>query len=319
MRPRICARGTRLRASGRKGAHHGVDEMKRRRLGRLGHHSSVIIYGAAMLDTVDQATADRSVEEALAAGINHFDIAPMYGSAETLLGKRMSQIRDQVFLSTKTAERRADEAYRQICESLRKLQTDYLDLVQLHAVCTISDLDRVTSPDGALAAAVKAREQGLVAAIGITGHGFSAPATHLEALRRFPFETVMTPLNYALAQRPDFYRDFLCLAEEVRSQDAGMMAIKTGALRNWRTTARSHNTWYEPLTKQEHITASVAWNLGHTIVTGLPSPSDTHLLSAYVLAEQQAESWSMQEAASVLAAIPTYSSGFGRPPRSSAL
>lgn len=289
--------------------------MRKRRFGRLGHQSSVIIYGASMLDTVDQDTADRSIEEALAAGINHFDVARLYGDAERRLGEWMPEIRDRIFLGTKTAERGADEAYRQINESLEMLRTNHVDLIQLHAVCTISDLDRVTAAGGALEAAVRAREEGLVRAIGITGHGFAAPATHLEALRRFPFDSVLTPLNYALAQRPDFYRDFLRLAEEVRHEDVGFMAIKAGALRNWRTAARSHNTWYEPLTQQEHITASVAWTLSHEAITGLPSPGDVSLLSAYITAEREAGQWTADEAATVLVGVPNYSSGFGRPPR----
>ena len=289
--------------------------MRKRRFGRLGHQSSVIIYGAAMLDTVDQETADRSVQEALAAGINHFDVARVYGDAEKLLGAWMPQIRNQIFLGTKTSERGADEAYRQISESLERLRTDHVDLIQLHAVCTISDLDRVTAAGGGLEAAVRAGEEGMARAIGITGHGLTAPATHLEALRRFPFDSVLTPLNYALAQRPDYYRDFLRLAAEIRRQDVGFMAIKAGALRNWRAAARSHNTWYEPLIQQRHITASVAWALSHEAVTGLPSPSDVGLLSAYITAEREAEHWTADEAAAVLAGVPDYSSGFGRPPR----
>jgi aryl-alcohol dehydrogenase-like predicted oxidoreductase len=289
--------------------------VRKRRFGRLGHQSSVIIYGASMLDTVDQDTADRSIEQALAAGINHFDVARAYGDAERLLGVWMPAIRDQIFLGTKTAERGADGAYRQINESLERLRTDHVDLLQLHAVCTTSDLDRVTAVGGALEGAVRARDEGLVRAIGVTGHGFTAPATHLEALRRFRFDSVLTPLNYSLAQRPDFYRDFLRLAEEVERQDAGFMAIKAGALRNWRTPSRSHNTWYEPLTQQEHITASVAWSLSHEAVTGLPSPGDVSLLPSYIAAERAAGQWTRAKAAAVLASVDSYSSGFGRPPR----
>ncbi|MFC9431564.1 aldo/keto reductase [Streptomyces sp. NPDC056987] len=293
--------------------------MRKRRFGRLGHNSSVIIYGASMLASVDQDTADRSIEEALDAGVNHFDVARVYGDAEVRLGRWMPDIRNRIFLGTKTAERTAEGAYRQISESLERLRTDHVDLIQLHAVCTASDLDRVTGAGGALEALVRARDEGLARAIGITGHGFAAPATHLEALRRFPFNSVLTPLNHALAKREGFYRDFLSLAEEVRRQDVGFMAIKAGALRNWRSSVRSHTTWYEPLTRQEHITASVAWALSHDAVTGLPSPGDCGLLSAYITAEHAANRYTADEAAAVLTGVPDYSSGFGRPPRTGSL
>ena len=82
--------------------------MERRRLGRLGHESSVLIYGAAALGEVDQATADASIQEALDAGINHFDVAADYGDAELRLGPWMPRIRDDIFLATKTGLRDAD-------------------------------------------------------------------------------------------------------------------------------------------------------------------------------------------------------------------
>ncbi len=169
--------------------------MERRRLGRLGHESSVLIYGAAALAEVDQDTADRSIQEALDGGINHFDVAASYGEAELRLGPWMPEVRERIFLASKTEERGRDAAWTQINASLERLQTDHLDLLQLHAVCDLAELDLATGSGGALEGALRAQEEGLVAAVGITGHGPQAPATHLEALRRFPFATVLTPVN----------------------------------------------------------------------------------------------------------------------------
>ena len=107
--------------------------MERRRLGRLGALNSVIIYGAAALGAVDQDTADASVQQALDGGITHFDVAASYGEAELRLGPWMPQIRQQIFLSTKTGERARDAAWAQINASLVRLQTDHVDLLQLHA------------------------------------------------------------------------------------------------------------------------------------------------------------------------------------------
>ena len=138
-----------------------------------------------------------------------------------------------IFLATKTGERERGPARAQIEASLTRLQTDHVDLIQLHAVGDMDELDRVTGRGGALEAVVGAHEEGLVGAVGITGHGHRAAATHLEALRRFPFATVLTPLNPVLWTDPAYRADYEALVEEVRRQDAGLMTIKTLSRRNW--------------------------------------------------------------------------------------
>jgi aryl-alcohol dehydrogenase-like predicted oxidoreductase len=261
--------------------------MEKRRLGRLEHHSTVLIYGAAALAEVSQEVADRSVEEALAAGINHFDVAAGYGEAELRLGPWMSRIRDRIFLATKTGNRDKESAWRQINDSLRRLQTDRVDLLQLHAVGDLDDLDAATGPEGALSAAVRAQEEGLIGAIGITGHGHEAPATHLEALRRHPFATVLTPLNPELWRDEKYRADYEALVEEVQRQDAGLMTIKSVSRRNWpERSEHSHTTWYEPYDDQARITAAVSWVLSHTEVTGIPTPGDVGLLGMLIRAEK---------------------------------
>jgi len=284
--------------------------VQQRRLGRIGHQSSVIIYGAAALGGVTQDVADRSIEQALTAGINHFDVAASYGDAELRLGPWMPEIRNRIFLATKTGERDAESAYRQINASLERLQTDRVDLIQLHSVGDIEDLDRATGPGGALESAIRARDEGLASAIGITGHTHGAPATHLEALRRFPFDTVMTPLNWVLAQDRDYLRDYEALVAEVRRQDAGLMIIKTVSRRNWPAEDKAYSTWYEPFDDQERITAAVAWVLSHPEATGLASPGDVHLLGMVLEAERLAGDVSVADAEAVLRRAEDYSSPF---------
>ena len=261
--------------------------METRRLGCLGHDSSVLIYGAAALSDVTQDVADRSIQEALDGGINHLDVAASYGDAELRLGPWMSQIRDRVFLATKTGQRDRESAWREINASLERLQTDRVDLIQLHAVGDLGELDLATGADGALSAATRALDEGLVGAVGITGHGWTAPATHLEALRRYPFATVLTPLNPVL-WRDDAYRaDYQALVDEVRRQDAGLMTIKTGSRRNWPEGAeKTHTTWYEPFDEQDRITAAVSWVLSHDEVTGIPTAGDVSLLRLFLEAER---------------------------------
>ncbi|MDQ1615529.1 MAG: hypothetical protein QOJ60_1468 [Actinomycetota bacterium] len=285
--------------------------MERRRLGRLGHDSSVLIYGAAALADVSQDVADASVQQALDAGINHFDVAADYGDAELRLGPWMPRIRDQIFLATKTGRRDAESAWREINASLERLQTDRVDLLQLHAIGDLDELDKATSSGGALESALRAQEEGLVGAVGITGHGHEAPATHLEALRRHPFATVLTPLNIALSRDPAYVAAYEALADEVARQDAGLMIIKTVARRNWESGTASDNryaTWYEPLDEQRLVTATVSWVLAHREITGLATPGDVRLLPLVVQAE--AHRVDPDAAADLLGAEPAYSSPF---------
>jgi aryl-alcohol dehydrogenase-like predicted oxidoreductase len=293
--------------------------METRRLGRIGHESSVIIYGAAALAEVTQDEADRSVQQALDGGINHIDVAGSYGDAELRLGPWMPQIRDRIFLATKTGERERDAAWAQINASLERLQTDHVDLLQLHAVCTIDELDLVTRDGGALEAAVRAQEEGLVGAVGITGHGPTAAVTHLEALRRHPFATVLTPLNAALGGDPAFRDAFGALVAEAQRQDAGLMTIKTAARRNWPGVEagaavgdQQYATWYEPLDEPERIRAAVSWVLAHDEVTGLASPGDIHLLG--MVLEAEANRMPVDDAEQLLAGVDGYSSPFLRMP-----
>jgi aryl-alcohol dehydrogenase-like predicted oxidoreductase len=285
--------------------------MQKRRLGRLGHQSSVLIYGSAALAEVDQDTADASVQLALDAGINHFDVAASYGDAELRLGPWMPTIRDRIFLATKTGLRDRDEAWAQINHSLERLQTDHLDLIQVHSVGELEELDLVTGSGGSLEAVVRARDEGLAGAVGITGHGHQAPATHLEALRRFPFDTVLSPLNYVLGQDPAYLADYQALVAEIQAQDAGLMVIKSASRRNWpEPVEHGYSTWYEPFDDQEPITAAVAWVLSHPEVTGIATPGDVGLLPLLVQAERRLAETSRAEAEAVLARAADYSSPF---------
>jgi len=270
----------------------------------------VLIYGAAALSQVAQDVADRAVQEALDAGINHFDVAADYGDAELRLGPSVPAMRDRIFLATKTGRRDQESAWAEINRSLERLRTDHVDLIQMHAVCDVADLDRVTGEGGSLQAAIRAKEEGLAGAIGITGHGHHAPATHLEALRRFPFDTVLTPLNLALAGRADYLAAYDALVAEVHRQDVGLMVIKSGARRNWPGEEKPYTTWYEPLTEQEHVDATVAWVLSHPEVTGIATPSDVRLLATFVHAEQARDRWSVADAEAALCRDAEYSAPF---------
>ncbi|MGC4941940.1 aldo/keto reductase [Kribbella sp. DT2] len=286
--------------------------METRRLGRLEHRSSVLIYGAAALGGVDQDTADASIQEALEAGVNHFDVAADYGDAELRLGPRMGEIRDRIFLATKTGRRTYDEAWAEINRSLERLQTDRVDLIQMHAVCDFENLDLVTGKGGSLEAAVRAKEEGMVGAIGITGHTAQAPAVHREGLRRFDFDSVLTPLNYRLSTDPQYADDYAALVEAVQASDAALMTIKMIARRNWHDgEEKTYDTWYRPFDEQRYITAATAWLLnGHPEITGLATAGETRLLRQMVTAEKERAELTPQAAAAILDEVHDYASPF---------
>src|SRR5918999_5303982 len=283
--------------------------MEHRRLGRLGRENSVLIFGGAALAEVSEEEADRAISLALEAGVDHFDTAADYGDSELHYGRWMSEIRDHIFLSTKTGERGGDDARREIEASLERLRVESVDLIQLHAVCDVEDLDRATRTGGALEAAVRARDEGLVGAVGVTGHGHEAPATHLEALRRYLFYTVLTPWNYVLSTDEGYARDFEALVQEIERQDAGLMTIKTVSRRNWPegdpTDGQRRATWYEPFEEQEYVDAAVSFVLAREEITGIPMVGDVGLIEAMIEAERRR--MPLAEIERVLSRAPDYS------------
>jgi aryl-alcohol dehydrogenase-like predicted oxidoreductase len=286
--------------------------MEHRRLGRLGRMNSVLIFGGAALSEISQDEADRAIALALEAGVDHFDTAADYGDSELHYGRWMEEIRDSIFLSTKTGERDGDAARRQIEASLERLRVDFVDLIQLHAVGDLEDLDRATRSGGSLEAAVEARDEGLIGAVGITGHGHEAPATHLEALRRYPFDTVMTPWNYVLSTDENYRRDFEALVAEIKRQDAGLMTIKTVSRRNWPegnpVQGQRRATWYEPFEEQEYVDAAVSFVLAREEITGIPMVGDVGLIQTVTEAERLR--MPLADAEEVLSRAPDYSSPF---------
>lgn len=286
--------------------------MEHRRLGRLGRENSVLIFGGAALGEATEEAADAAIRQALDAGVDHFDTAADYGESELHYGRWMPEIRDRVFLSTKTGDRQKDAARRSIERSLERLAVDSVDLIQLHAVGDLEDLDRATAPGGALEAAIRAKEEGLVGAVGITGHGHEAPATHLEALNRYPFDTVLTPWNYILSTDEAYRRDYEALVQEIEHQDAGLMTIKTISRRNWPegdpTGDQRYATWYEPFDRQEYIDAAVSFVLSYEEITGIAMVGDVTLVP--MMLEAEGRRIPREEAASILAEAPDHSSPF---------
>ena len=260
--------------------------MQTRRFGRTGHMSTVAIFGGAALWAASQAEADAVVQQVLAAGVNHFDVAPSYGVAEERLGPWMPQIREKIFLGCKTTERSADGAAAELRRSLERLQVDTFDLYQIHAVETMADLDAATRSGGALDAMVKAREAGLTKYIGITGHGVESPAVFREALRRFDFDSVLFPINFVQFANPEYRRHAEALLGTCRSKDVGTMIIKSVTRSPWGNLPKTHLTWYRPFTDPTSIQRAVNFALSLD-VTGLCTAGDPKVLPVMLRACQE--------------------------------
>ena len=230
--------------------------------GRTGHESTRTIFGAAALARVTQDEADAALEQLFARGVNHIDTAASYGDSELRLGPWMERHRGRVFLATKTNQRTYAEARAQIHQSLDRLHVESVDLIQLHNIVDPEEWAVAVGPDGALRAAIEARDEGLVRYIGVTGHGVEAPRMHLRSLEQFGFDSVLLPYNVVMMQNPAYAADFEALLQRCAEQDVAVQTIKGITLGPWNERERTYRTWYEPLQDQGDIDRAVHWVLG---------------------------------------------------------
>jgi len=172
-----------------------------------------------------EAEAIALIERAWELGVRYFDTAASYGPSETYLGKALPAARDELFLASKTGARDRDTAWQHLERSLERLGTDYLDLWFAHSVSFEDEIDALEAPDGALRAFTEAKEQGLVRAIGVSGH--HAPSAIVTALERCPFEVALIPVNAADIHHPrPFATTVLPFARE---RGIGVIAMKVPA------------------------------------------------------------------------------------------
>ncbi|HEY98491.1 MAG TPA: aldo/keto reductase [Dehalococcoidia bacterium] len=250
--------------------------METRRLGRTGHMSSIITFGGFALLQASQKDADKALETALANGINHIDVSPLYGQAEKRIGSWFGRNGKRFFLGCKTHEREKTEAWESLKRSLDTLKVDHFDLFQFHGVDSIETVKKILGPGGALEAVIEARNQGLLKYIGITGH---RPDVQNEALDLFDFDTVMFPLNRVHAAHPEKWNDFLPLLKTAREKDAGVFAIKSVAKQLWEKPDRAshaYQTWYEPFDEASEIEKSLWFTLSQDITSAV-LPGDLRL------------------------------------------
>ena len=245
--------------------------------GRSGHMSTRTIFGAASLSHVTQQDADQTLQVLLQYGVNHIDVASSYGDAELRIAPWLAQYRSQFYVATKTDARTAQEAKEDLHRSLKRMGIDYVDLWQLHNLVDPSEWDTALSPGGAIDAAIEAKKQGLIRAIGVTGHGLQIAATHRRSLTRFDFDSVLLPYNYLTMQNPYYAENFNALLATCQQRNVAVQTIKSIAYKPWMGRKHTHTVWYEPLAEQQYIDIAVHWVLKQPGIF-LNTVGDIHLL-----------------------------------------
>jgi len=196
--------------------------MESRALGSMGFNASVLGMGGIYICRGDTAEGIGVLDTALELGINYFDTATQYGNGESerrygiwLNGLEEEGRRGEVFIATKTLTRGYDMASAEIEESFARLQTEYVDLLQIHAVNDMDTWMTVSSRMGSLRAIEQAKESGRVRHIGITGH--KDPEVLLRAIEEYPFDSVLMPLGITDRMNKPFVETVLpeCVARGI--------------------------------------------------------------------------------------------------------
>lgn len=204
--------------------------MQKRRLGRTNLQVSVIGFGGIPIVQASMPKAVEMIKHAFNLGINYFDTARVYGNGEEKLGKALEDIRDKVVIATKTHQRTREDAARSgIKQSLQKLRTDHIDIMQLHGIDDEKTLEQATAAEGSLVAVKEAQKQGRIRYIGISGH---RPLILMKAIQTGEFDTILVPFNVINREATE---ELLPLAKEL---DVGVAVMKPFGGANLGFTAR---------------------------------------------------------------------------------
>jgi aryl-alcohol dehydrogenase-like predicted oxidoreductase len=205
--------------------------MPTRILGKTGFEIGIFSLGGqgALEQQRDKKDMVEIIQRAHELGVSYFDTSPIYGPSEDYYGAIIPSIRDSVVLATKSEKRDRDGALRDIENSLKRLNTDWIDVWQIHHIENQEEVDQVFSKGGALEAFIEMKEQGVVSSIGITGH--ESPEPLLEMMRRYSFDTVLCVANPADANvKPSFREELFPVANEQNMGIIGMKVFAQGYL-----------------------------------------------------------------------------------------
>ena len=208
--------------------------MPTRNLGKTGYKVGIFSLGgqAALEHANNFDAAVPIIERALDLGVNYIDTSSIYGGperwSEQYVGKVMAHRRNEAFLATKTKERTRDDSMRMIEKSLQLLQTDHVDLWQLHDIGTMTDIDEVFAKGGAMEALMEMKQQKVVRFLGLTGH--YRPEALMEGIKRYPFDAILLAMNAADPHHYSFNEQLLPLAVERQMGIIGMKIPGRGRL-----------------------------------------------------------------------------------------
>jgi predicted aldo/keto reductase-like oxidoreductase len=244
----------------------------KRVLGRTGVEVSTLALGMGPIgiSRMAQPDTEKLINLCIDLGVTYIDVAPTYGDGEEKLGYVMKQRRKEVFLVTKVEESSKEGALKQIQESLKKMQTDYVDAVHLHDFGGF-DSSVVLGKDGALEGLIKAQKSGLIRFIGISGH--QKPMNFLKALETDKIDLVMPAMNFVDRHTYNFEEKVL---PEAIKRKAGIACMKVlgGAV------DMQYDKPMPALLPEEHYTYAIRYSLGlqgvTTVVIGLKNEDEIH-------------------------------------------
>ena len=238
----------------------------KRTLGKTGENLSVIGFGGIMLNDNSQDFANSLVAKAFELGVNYFDVAPKYGNAEDRLGPALKTYRKKCFLACKTRQRDAKGAQTDLENSLRKMQTDYFDLYQLHEIATNEEVQKVFGQGGALETLVKAKQAGKIKHIGFSAHSVKAA---LFAINNFEFDSILFPINFACWETGDFGPQVYA---EAQKRGMGILALKSMALTPLHKGEDLvfKNCWYKPIDDEEIMRLALKFTLSKNVTAAIP-------------------------------------------------
>jgi aryl-alcohol dehydrogenase-like predicted oxidoreductase len=270
-------------ASARIAAASPTQPIARRTLGKTGEQLSIIGFGGIVVMDEDPAHSKNIVAEAVDRGVNYFDVAPSYGNAQERLGPALAPYRKNCFLACKTEGRTKDDSRKQLEESLRLLKTDHVDLYQFHALTKMTDLDTVLGPGGAMETMEAAKKEGKIRYIGFSVH---SQETAVAAMDRYPFDTVLFPVNFVLFSQAKFGPQIL---EKAQEKGMGILALKSMAKTTWPAAEKkSHpepKCWYQPAAFPNEAALGLRWTLGHPITAALPPGDEKYFRLAMDVAQ----------------------------------
>ncbi len=252
----------------------------RQRYGRHNDELSIIGFGGIAVMNVTPEEAVSFVAEAVDRGVNYFDVAPTYGNAQERLGPALKPYRQKCFLACKTTQRDAAGSAKELQQSLKLLQTDHVDLYQLHALTKVEDVKRVFGPGGAMETFQKARKDGKVRYIGFSAH--SEEAAHA-ALDRFEFDSILFPLSFPLWIKSNFGP---AVHKRAKAAGTGILALKAMAHQKRKPSDhRWKKAWYEPFDQIDQVALALRFTL-HLPVTAMIPPSHWELVKMAITLAQ---------------------------------